>query len=79
LRVRDCRKCRHYRERYTVEYRYGLERSEYKHPYGFCQKHRKRCADVLRCDSPTEKMGQTIMDDILWKETWRAATEIVVG
>ena len=73
MKVRDCRKCRYHRERYTVEYRYGgLERSEYKHPYGFCQKHGKRCADVLRCDSLTEKAGQINVDDIMRDVIWNA-------
>ena len=61
--VKDCRKCRHYRNFVTRELR-GHDRHEVLHHYGWCRKHKKRCTDVRRCDFINVKAGQTIMDGV---------------
>ena len=75
MRVRECRKCKYYRDFITVE-RWGYDRKERRHHYGWCHKHRKRCTDVRNCDSPAAKAGQTIMSGLQWKRAGRMAMEV---
>ncbi len=81
MRVRDCQKCKYYRDFITREYR-GYDRKEVRHHYGWCHKYKKRCTDICRCDVPAVKAGQTIMDGVQAKmigRTKRAGRAIWEG
>lgn len=52
MRVKDCRKCRFHKRRTFSTYHIPLNYHAigFSHAYGYCEKHKKRCSEVKRCE-----------------------------
>lgn len=63
MRVRDCQKCQEYVRKAWSDYH--IPRNYHpigmSHAYGWCNKHKKRCLEVRRCE--VIHIGQISMEE----------------
>ena len=63
MRVRDCQKCQEYVRKVWSDYH--IPRNYHpigmSHAYGWCNKHKKRCLEVRRCE--VIHIGQISMEE----------------
>ena len=64
MRVKECRRCPEFRERVWTQVRFptGYHKIGVNHRYGYCERHKKRCIKVKKCDLPAVKAGQVEME-----------------